>query len=96
MCRNHSHMKAVIVGHDRHADIAVYILRVEQDLTIEMQNGVKLTLPSSSTLLLPVSMLDGSSALVQQPTGEQYTYLFSTTGGELIGIPIKPKTSPEP
>jgi len=89
-------MKASLYSAVRGVDIPVFTVQLEQELLLEMPNGVRLHLPPYTTLYLPASLLAGSSASVRLPTGEQSTFVFSTQDNVLIGMPTPQMISEMP
>jgi hypothetical protein len=54
MCRNHSHMKASLLGTATVANVVHLIYLVDQDFAVEMPGGEKLTRPAGSICLIPL------------------------------------------
>jgi hypothetical protein len=54
MCRNHSHMKASLLGTATVANVVHLIFFVEQEFTIEMPAGEKLIRQPGSISLIPL------------------------------------------
>jgi len=77
MCHNHSHVAADNAALDLDGPMPVISIHLSRLVTVELPGGMRLTIPSNSTLFVPLSMPGGSFPWPPPRTGELCAFIAS-------------------